>query len=212
MLAYNVIYLVAHWYAKARDTFDIYVTKPCKQLKQLLIDDTAIEHASLIQLEKDRVYEDVLINLRWFNYLTRYLQMLYYRNDWTIKKRLDQFVVSDLRLDHGAILYVRLANGKEFLTDKSFYSSKFSNFSPPNKKYLCILLGKLDISVFIRRFWTSWNNLNIDFNHFIILTKHLDHNIKFYCDLNKNTCNSLTLVDDDDFSESYISNNDRVQF
>lgn len=211
MLAYNIIYLVAHWYARARDAFDVYITKPCKQLKQQLIDDNAIEYASLIEIHQDQLKEDILINLGWINYALRYLQMCFFGKDWTIRKRLDSFVISDLRLDHGAILYVKLANGKEYLTDKPFYSTQSSNFSHPKKKYLCILLDKLDISLFIYRFWTSWNALNLHFFDFILLSKYLDSNIRRHSKMIRNhTC--LTLVDDDDFSETYIGHNDCVHF
>jgi len=217
---YNLVFKTVQWGYWVRDLADYILKVPYLRFKNTLIDDLSIEKATLIDFRKcgdssSLATDEILYEFDWFDTFQRLflIHFVFGREQWDTRYKHNHnvYTMSDPRLgSEGVYMYVRLANGKEFLTNKSFNSQELSHFCQPRGKYLFILIGSLDITKFMHRFWTSWHHLQLNHIDFVMLAMHIDPKINAYI----RTCGridpSITTIDDDNFDESYFYANDKL--
>lgn len=209
MIFYNLLYLTTHWYLNASRCLDKLVYKPFIAMKRQIVDKSAIEKVSIIDLQYAHscsLIED-LYHIKWYHYCYRFFMLYVFKTTLPCI-----YHIYDNRLEYtGVYMYVRLSNGTEYLTNKPFDSKHLCQFEKPRTRYLCILLGNIEITRFMKRFWTSWSHLKLHHHDFILLACTFDRSIRRYTSYMKRLDHTIVLVDDDNFEETYINTNECLQ-
>lgn len=220
MFIYNLVFKTVQLGYWVKDRLDHVLKTPYQRFKNALIDEHSIETATILDFRKcgdssSLATNEVLYEFDWFDMFQKLFLMsfVFGREQWNkiYKHNHSVYTISDPRLgSDGVYMYVRLASGKEFLTNKSFNSLELSHFCQPRGKYLFVLIGSMDITKFMHRFWTSWHHLQLNHLDFVMLAMHIDPRINTYVRSCGRIDPTITTIDDDDFDESYFYANDKI--
>lgn len=199
MYLYRLVYRLACVYQNASNKVKHVVYDPMRRVRNYVLTGNAIERA---------VAYDGLGNARLV-YQYGYFDLFYHLflmwcvfgwETWNEKYRDSLLVFKvDGNLKHDELLYVRLANGREFLRRDPFDAHDVSLFEQiPKSKYLCIMIGGCNMTRFYKRFACSWNSLRLRVIDIAVLALRLDA----YAPLDiVSPSTKLVTIDDDSFEE-----------
>lgn len=211
MYLYRLVYRLACVYQNASNRIKHAVYDPLRRIRECVLTENAIERA---------VAYDSVGNARLI-YQYGYFDMFYHlflmwcvfgNETWGDKYRDNVCVFKvegDLKDDE--LMYVRLANGQEFLVREEFDANDMSIFEEARasqKRYLCMMLGGRNMTRFYKRFSTSWNELGLRVIDIAALALRLDaHAHLHYKDFISPDIELVT-IDDESFEEKVYKSGD----
>lgn len=207
MYLYGLVYNASLYYKTFAKSINQFLS-PLTELKKKIVPQDSIEYSFEIDSfgKKNVLYQQTYA---YFFYYTFLMFFVYGKTLWSTEfNRKQSSILFNINGSNSQnIVYVRLSNGKEYLSRGSFNSIAINKH--PKRSYLCMYLNKLDISAFYKRFLASWSNLNITVIEFLMIAKHLHTQVNY---MTNDAGLIIKCITDEEFDEVEFKSNDIIKF
>jgi hypothetical protein len=188
------------------------IRDPYIRLRKSVVPDHAIQKAVLIDTlscKQEVLYDFNSFSLMYYVYL---MCIVFGMQAWRERYRmlLARYKVADDRVkSNGMYIYVRLADGREYLTKREFNSTCLDDYKIPNTRYLCVHIDSNNITPYYKRFLSSWTHLEMTALDFVITAFYFDQRLRH---LLSPLSHKVSTIDDDTFEEKNYFDSDYIIF